>query len=469
MYMFSLSEMIEITGASLIGTHTRTGIDRITGAAVDSRKVKKGSLFVALKGDRTDGHLYLPDALSKGAAAVMISEDFQKADQFQTVRKELDIPVLVHENPLDGLQKLAAAWVRKFPDLIRIGITGSNGKTTTKEILAAILSEIAPTVKNRGNLNSEIGLPLAVLEIREEHRFGVFEMGVNHPGEMEQMVRVFDPQYGLITNVGTAHIGLLGSREGIAREKGTLFASLPANGIAFCPENFEWLDLYREMCRASFVSFGPESTLGMERIENRGLKGWELSYRGAEFHLPLPGSHNLQNALAAIQAARSLGARTQHIRAGIEKMELLDGRSQIIDGPVTILHDGYNANAESVLAIFSTLKECVSSEQLVLVLGSMKELGDAAEVSHRMVGRGIAGLSPRLALLFGEEMNYAGREAKLNGYRGDIRHTDDFQQLRDMLCGSIHPGDVVLLKGSRSMELERLIPVLQHDCSEKAV
>jgi len=459
--LLTLAEVQQSTGAEL---HNFNGDPRrifVEDAAVDSRAVHRASLFVALKGDRTDGHLYLDAAERNGASAALVSREFfQSGDSAESV-KSTTLPLLVHENPLAGLQQLAAAWIDRFPALVKIGVTGSNGKTTTKEILAAILSTAAPTVKNQGNLNSEIGLPLAALHVRDEHRYGVFEMGINHHGEMDQMVRVLRPHHGVITNVGTAHIGLLGSREDIAREKGKLFSALPAEGYGFYPESFDWLGLYREICGAALVPYGIKSTEGVGEVSSLGLKGWEIEYEGIRILLPLPGNHNLSNAMAAIQAARTLGITREYVKSGIEHMVLLDGRSQIIEGPVTIVHDGYNANTESMLAIFDTLGRSVDAGSLIVVLGSMKELGDRTETSHRRIGKGLTELGPRSILLFGKEMAAAYEEVQHSGYTGLLKHTEEFDELKEIVDRAVRPGDTVLLKGSHSMELERLIPGLQ--------
>jgi len=459
--LFTLAEALHMSGSSLHNCSRDPQGIAVCGAAVDSRKLEEGFLFVALKGERTDGHCFIRDAEKRGATAALVSVDFIKSMDGSELVAGLSMPLMVHEDPLAALQQLAAAWVDRFPQLIRIGVTGSNGKSTTKELLAAILSASAPTVKNPGNLNSEIGLPLAVLQIGEEHRYGVFEMGVNHQGEMEQMVRVLRPRHGLITNVGTAHIGLLGSREGIAREKVGLFSALPSDGFGFYPEGFEWIDLFRSECAASLVSFGLKSTEGIESVEALGLKGWRIRYEARDLHLAQPGKHNLNNCLAAIQVARSLGIGPDEVKRGVEKVMLLEGRSQVIDGEVTIVHDGYNANTESMMAMLATLRESIAVERLIVVLASMKELGDDAEAYHRLLGRELAGFGPKAVLLFGGEMRAAYEEAARNGYRGILRHTNDFEELRTLVSGTVCAGDTVLLKGSRSMELERLIPVLR--------
>lgn len=465
---FAAAEMAQIDVLTEKEGGKRLGMKAVEGIAVDSRKVKGNFLFVALKGEQTDGHLYLRDALAKGASAVLVNRSYTTTEDFRAFAAENEVSVLVHDDSLKGLQELAKSWIARTPSLLRIGVTGSNGKTTTKEMIAAILAELAPTVKNEGNLNSEIGLPLAVFGVEPRHRYGVFEMGVNHPGEMDQMVEVLSPDYGLITNVGTAHIGPLGSREGIAAEKGRLFAALPEDGMGFYPEGSEWEEYFKGLCRAPMVSFGPETTGGMEQLEDLGMEGWKISYEGTVLHLRLPGRHNLQNLMAAVRVARSLGVEPEQVKKGVEGLEAIDGRSQLIDGTVRILHDSYNANGDSMQALFGTLKKGVPGERLVLVLGSMKELGDYAEASHREIGESLVALAARGAFLFGDEMKFAFREAEERGFSGELRYTDDYGELEEMVRRFVKPGDTVVLKGSHSMGLERLVQVLRELKFEEA-
>lgn len=465
--LFSLSKALKMANLSLREYAGDPKEIQIRNVQVDSRKVTPGSLFVALKGEQTDGHRFLDDAARRGAVAALVNRSSVESSDLQGQAVSKTLPLLVHEDSLKGLQELAASWIKQFPHVIRIGVTGSNGKTTTKELLSSILAELAPTIKNEGNLNSEIGLPLAAFGTRFKHRFGVFEMGVNHPGEMDQMVSVLKPDYALITNVGTAHIGLLGSREGIAQEKGRLFSSLPADGIGFIPEDFEWREYYTTVCRAPLVPYGSAKTGGVEKVEGLHLAGWKIVYEGEEVRFPLPGAHNLQNALAAIQVARTLGASPEQVKRGLEKIVAIDGRSQVFEGSLRIVHDSYNANTDSVKAMLKTLKDGVELDRLVVVLGAMKELGEATEQEHRAVGAVLAELGARGIFLFGEEMTYAGEELKRRGRNENIWYSTEYEELKNFLCDFVQPGDTVLLKGSRSMELERLIPTLQNLFSEK--
>ncbi|MFW6360660.1 MAG: UDP-N-acetylmuramoyl-tripeptide--D-alanyl-D-alanine ligase [Spirochaetota bacterium] len=458
--LFSVREAAEMAQCTLVYEGRAVHSAFVSGVATDSRMVGRNFLFVALKGERTDGHRFIHQAVENGAAAVLIAHSYTQTPEYRDNLHDVEIPILTHENPLRALQLLASAYINEFPQLLKIGITGSNGKTTTKELLAAILAEVAATVKNEGNLNSDIGLPLSVFKVRERHHFGVFEMGINHVGEMQTMVDVLRPLYGVITNIGTAHIGLLGSREGIAREKGSLFSSLPADGIGFVPDTFEWREYYTRICRAPLVPFGTEATVGVHKTINHHLNGWTIAYENEQIRFRLPGVHNLNNAMAAIQVARTLGARPEQIKAGLEKHEILQGRSQVIEGAITIVQDSYNANAESVIAILSTLQDAAAG-RLVVVLGAMKELGDKAESSHRKVGSAIANMNAAAVFLFGEEMEYAYQEALQQGFQGVLKHSNDFKELSRLVAESVQARDTVLLKGSRSMELERLVPELE--------
>ncbi|MFO7731109.1 MAG: UDP-N-acetylmuramoyl-tripeptide--D-alanyl-D-alanine ligase [Spirochaetia bacterium] len=458
--LFSVQEAAEMAQCTLVYEGGKIHSACISGVATDSRKVGRDFLFVALKGERTDGHRYISQAIENGASALLLSQGFINSGEYTRELQDVHVPILAHENPLRAMQLLASEYLKGFPQLMKIGVTGSNGKTTTKELLASILSEIASTVKNEGNLNSDIGLPLSVFQVREQHHFAVFEMGINRVGEMQTMVDVLQPHYGAITNIGSAHIGLLGSQEGIAREKGSLFAALPADGIGFYPETFEWKSYFTRICRAPLVPFGPETTVGVYKTVSRGLKGSTITYENIPVELKLPGIHNLHNALAAIQVARTLGARPAQVKAGLERYETLEGRSQIIEGAATIVQDSYNANAESVNAILSTLQDGVSG-RLIVVLGAMKELGERAEPSHRKVGSVIAGIDAEAVFLFGEEMRFAYQEAQLQGFQKRLQYTTEYSELAQWVSDFVQPGDTVLLKGSRSMELERLVPHIE--------
>ncbi len=430
----------------------------IEGVAVDSRKCEKGDLFVALKGERTDGHRFLKDAVSRGAAALMVDRSFFQRPEGRAVGFEsLGVPVLIAENGLKSLQQLAKARLRDFNDLQRIAVTGSNGKTTTKELIASVLSSIGRTVKNPGNLNSEIGLPQALLSVRAEDRYGIFELGINHPGEMDLLTDIYRPQFTVITSIGTAHIGLLGSREAIAREKAKALEVLPEDGRAFIPAACEWGEYLEAFSSAPVEKFGERNSEGVEAVETRGLEGWRIRYDGTEITLPLPGRHNLSNALAAIHVGRHFGVDAEGIRKGIEAVSLPEGRSRLHTGPITIFEDSYNANLDSMKPVIEELARDVRPGSLVLVLGAMKELGDEAENAHRELAETVLGSGAKGVFLIGEEMRWTEESLKSLGFSGRLMLSEDFNELEGALLDYLEGGETVLLKGSRLMELERLV------------
>jgi len=337
-----------------------------------------------------------------------------------------------------------------------VGITGSSGKTTTKECLGCILSQRFKTAINPGNLNSEIGLPQALFSIRPEHEIGVFEMGVNHVGEMDDLVQVWEPSYALITNIGTAHVGIFGSRRTIAEEKKKIFSCVPSTGRAFVWEDDEYLKFLGKGLSVKLEFFGPRTLAGYESSRDAGLDGWVIQYRGTEIAFPLTGSHNLLDSLAAIAMADALGCDSADIKAGLESVKPLFGRSEIIKGAVTIIQDCYNSNPDSVSRSLDFCDSVLWKGRRVYVLGSMKELGPESESAHRALGRRAGASRAGALLFFGEETAYAAEEAKAVGFRGALVQTDNFDALAKEAVKMLRDGDLWLLKGSRGMELERL-------------
>lgn len=430
------------------------------GIAVDSRKLRRGDLFVALAGERTDGHRFLADAVSRGAAGVLVNEAFLRGEEGRAFLASAEVPVLAAEESLAALQRMAAARLRSFPGLTRVAVTGSNGKTTTKELVAAVLSRLGSTVKNSGNLNSEIGLAQALMEIRSHHEYGVFELGINHPGEMDLLTEVYPPQYTVITSIGTAHIGLLGSREAIAEEKGKAIAALPSSGRGFIPEDCIWKDYLASISSAALVPFGIESTEGLESVEDLGFDGWRLRYEGREILLSLMGRHNLSNALAAVTVGRFLGASPEQIAGGLEDLSLPAGRSRSLRGRVNIFEDSYNANLDSMRAVIGEMSRRVEGDELVLVLGAMKELGEETEPAHRELAEICLESAAKGIFLLGEEMRSTVEVLNRGGYTGHLRYSESFEELEEELLAFLRGGDTLLLKGSRVMELERLVEPL---------
>ena len=435
----------------------------IRSVVIDSRQADRGSLFVALPGSRVDGHDFIYQALEKGAAAVLAAEGrwSELAPELEAKFERRGASLILAGDTLSALQELGKNHLRRYTRLLRIGVTGSNGKTTTKEILASIISLHAPTIASEGNLNSETGLPLSCFRIREEHRVAVFEMGINHPGEMRVLADIFQPDIAVITNIGTAHIGLLGgSRQDIAREKREIFHHFSGTEKAFLFEGEEFYSYLGEGLQGTVVPFGPQSTKGFEGSEDLGLDGTVIHWEGLRIRFPLFGAHNVLNALASISVAAELGINKEKIAQGLERIRPLFGRSQIIRAPVTVVQDCYNANPDSVRQLFSFLSGLSWQGRKIAVLGSMRELGEHSREAHRLIGREAAVAGFQGLFFFGEEMEGAFQAAGKAGYPGELAWSADWTLLRKQVLGFVRPGDLVVLKGSRALELERLVPDL---------
>lgn len=458
--LFTAADAARIAGGKLL-IHDRGGVV-ISAVAVDSRRVSEGSLFVALPGERTDGHEFLAQATRAGAAALLVSEKEadRRSAQLAGITAGNGPAVIVVPDTLKALQGLAASYLRRFSGVTRIGVTGSNGKTTTKEIIGAIISRGNPTAVNEGNLNSEIGLPVACFAVGPIHRYAVFEMGMNHRGEMDVITDIVRPDMALVTNIGVAHIGILGSQEEIAREKKRIFAHFDGRQTAFLPEDDRFRAFLAEGVRGRIVSFGPRSTPGYRGSESQGLDGTLIHWEGSRIRFPLFGPHNLANALGAISVARELGVPNADIRDGLEAVAPLFGRSQIIRGPVTVIVDCYNANPDSMKEALAFTAEVPWEGRRIVVLGAMLELGDETEAAHRALGESLRDSRFDAVLLAGAEMERAWRALEGSDAAARGRWSADVEGLSAHLARLVKPGDLVLLKGSRGLELERLLPLV---------
>jgi UDP-N-acetylmuramoyl-tripeptide--D-alanyl-D-alanine ligase len=452
--LFSASEVASAVGGSLVGKADAS----VGSVIVDSRKVEPSSLFVALPGERSDGHAYVEQALRSGASCVIARSDRRASlgSGVEALAAEVGAALVFVPDALSALQALAASYRRRFKGLLRLGITGSSGKTTTKECVASILGRSRSVILNPGNLNSDIGLPLSVFAIREAHEVGVFEMGMNRSGEMGELAAVYEPDIALITNVGTAHIGILGTRDAIAAEKKKIFSRFDGRQAGFVWEDDDYRDFLREDVRGEVLDFGPRSTSGLRVVRNRGLGGYDLEWRGREFRFALPGRHNLVDAIGALAASVRAGASDDDVAEGLASVKPLFGRSELLEGELTILRDCYNANPDSVEAAIGLCDSVEWAGRKVYALGTMLELGDESESAHRAMGE-TAGKSAADALFFfGEEAKPAFEAARLAGFKGPVFFETDFDRLLAEARAYLRSGDLVLLKASRGMALERL-------------
>ncbi len=436
----------------------------ITNVVVDSRKAREGSLFVALPGENADGHDYIAAALALGASCILAAAD-KKAGVLEALPPSGlgKASIIFVDSPLAGLQGLAREHRRRVKGLLRIGVTGSSGKTTTKECIAAALEPAFPAgslVMNEGNLNSDIGLALALFTIEPSHTVGVFEMGMNRKGEMEELVSIYEPDIAVITNIGTAHIGMIGSRDGIAAEKKTIFKGFDGRQTGFVWEEDSYKAFLSAGVKGKIVEFGCGSTVGLREYRSLGLAGWSLDWFDQTILFPLPGRHNLLNACAALSVASELKLDPALVAGGLASVKPIFGRSEIFEGRISLVRDCYNANPDSVAAAMDLCDSVESRGRKIYVLGSMRELGEASEHEHEAMGARAASSSADGLFFFGEEARASYRAALSLATGKHCFHTDDIEALISTVFAYLKDGDLVLAKASRGLALERFTDAL---------
>jgi UDP-N-acetylmuramoyl-tripeptide--D-alanyl-D-alanine ligase len=446
----------------------------ITEAVIDSRCAIPGSIFVALPGERVDGHSFVGNAFDLGASFALVDKD--QSDSFNQIdlRKGLSpekIPdvsqplCLLVDNSLEALQRIAAFW-RDRLDLEVIGITGSVGKSTTKELIAEVISRRYPTLKNEGNLNNEIGLPLTVLGLTRGHRRAVLEMGFYVPGEIKFLCEIAKPHIGVVTNIGTVHAERAGSQSEIARGKAELVQALPKDGFAILNYDDPLVRQMADETEATVLFYGltPEADLWADQVEGLGLEGirFRLHYKNEVIHLRVPmlGQHSVHTALRAAAVGLAEGLGWQEIVSGLRfghmQLRLMAVRS---DQGALLLDDTYNASPQSTMAALNLLEELDGRK--VAVLGDMLELGQYERQGHQMVGIRAAEVA-ELLITVGQRAHLIAQAAKETGLSIEkIIEVDETAQAIDVLREQLHSDDVVLIKGSRGMRMDAISPALE--------
>ena len=446
--METLYAVAQRIGARLEGNNV--GFNRVV---TDTRTLTKGDLFVALKGENFDGHEFVARAAKSGAVGAIVSHHI-----------DCPLPQIIVEDTLIALQEYAASWRNDFT-LPVVAVTGSNGKTTTKQMLSAIFAARGPVLATLGNLNNHIGLPLTLLSLRREHATAVIEMGASHLKEIELLTRLTRPNIGVITQAGDAHLEGFGSREGVARGKGELFAGLGREGVAVINADDAFAPLWREIAKnSSMLSFGlseqadvralhvqpfpAESPVG-SRFELRAPEGRQV------VTLPLPGRHNVNNALAAAACAVALGMDLKDIAAGLARMDAPQGRLSWKATPegARLLDDSYNANPTSLQAGMELLASLAGER--VLVLGGMAELGANAPQLHHEAGLSARKLGINRLYTLGPLAAEAAR-----GFGEGAQAFEDFNELAAALRPHLNKNVAILVKGSRSSRMERVVAAL---------
>lgn len=451
-----ISDIKKLNGVEIINQKL---FKKISDVSIDSRKLKPGDLFFAIKGENFDGHDFIDEVISKGASAVVIEKKY--LEKF----KDKNYPLVVVEDTTKALGELARIYRDKF-DVKVIGLTGSNGKTTTKEMIAEILSQKFKTLKSEGNLNNYFGVPLNLFRLQKSHEVAVIEMGINHFGEMGALCEIANPDFGLVTNIGTAHIEFLKSREGIAEEKGKLFKYLiRKNGFGFINSDEK---LIKEQAKGlkRKLTFGFSSKADVRgkiiSLNNLAQPVLKVTYRSKSVVINLPtfGIHTAQNALSAAAVGLKFGVSLKKIKSALEAFKSYDKRMQVIeiDG-YTIINDTYNASPESMKMAIQTMSMMKGYFQKVAVLGDMLELGEFSEKFHRELANYLKENGIQKVFFFGEFTKSSFEEAlKLEC---DAKHFDDKKQIADEIKKTIPEGSLILLKGSRKMKMEEIIEYLK--------
>ncbi len=428
------------------------GAVRVTTVCTDSRALAAGGLFLALRGENFDGHAFVADAVRLGAAGAVV-------DTVPDGLPENFVLIEVAET-LAALQQIAAYYRRSLP-LKSVAITGSNGKTTTKDFTASVLSERFRVLKTAGNLNNHIGLPLTILRAGMDDQVGVFEIGMNHAGETEPLARIARPDVAIITNVGVAHIEFLGSRDAIAREKGMLAEAVPEDGAVILDADDEYTDSISRRSKARAVLCG----IGAGDIRASGIR---IDAGGSRFHVNafgeefeartgVPGEHMVRNALFAIAAGIIFGLSPAECAAGLARANLTSGRfeQKTIRG-IHVIDDSYNANPDSMIAALRTLAQIPAQGQRIAALGRMGELGTEAERGHHRVGEAAGELGIDCVVGVGNEAAWISQSARTNGVR-HVFQVGSTKEAAGLLRTLAHPGDVLLVKGSRLSRMEKIV------------
>ncbi|MBK7648403.1 MAG: UDP-N-acetylmuramoyl-tripeptide--D-alanyl-D-alanine ligase [Betaproteobacteria bacterium] len=443
-----LSQVADATQGRLIGNDVE-----VTGVSTDTRTVADGQLFIALSGERFDAHDFLDQAITAGATALLVSDESKLPAGCSAV--------VVGDDTRLALGRLAAAWRARF-SLPVIAVTGSNGKTTTKEMVAAILKVAFGTsvLSTRGNLNNDIGLPLTLLGLRPTHRAAVIEMGMNHPGEIAYLAQIGSPTVALVTNAQRAHLEGMGDLEEVAREKGSIFGGLLPNGVAIINADDTYADFWRGMAGVHAVrTFGIDHAADVRgAVRQHGLEiAIELSAAegAAAITLHIPGRHNARNAVAAAAACLAAGVTMADVAAGLEAFSGVKGRLQRRAGNkgAEILDDTYNANPDSVRAGIDVLAATIGRK--LMVLGDMGEIGEASGQFHDEVGGYAKSQGIDRLFAFGD----AAQQAVRNFGEG-AKHYCNIEKLIAAVDKELGPDTTVLVKGSRFMKMERVVDAL---------
>ena len=437
----TLSQLVEVLSATAANLSEADEAHLICGIQTDSRILKPGEVFVALRGEKFDGHNFVPMAIEKGAIAAIADFEYDNSE----------FPVLQVKDTLEAYQKIGRWWREQFSIPV-IGVTGSVGKTTTKELIAAVLATQGRVLKTYGNYNNEIGVPKTLLELGAEHDFAVIEMAMRGKGQIAELTQIARPTIGVITNVGTAHIELLGSEEAIASAKCELLAQMPAGSVAILNhDNPLLIETAAKVWQGKVLTFG----LSGGDIQGKLIDSETLEVAGMQLPLPLPGRHNATNFLAALAVAQVLGIDWSCLKSGV-MVDMPGGRSQRFTLPndVVILDETYNAAPEAMQAALHLLAD-TPGKRRIAVLGAMKELGERSHELHQQVGETVRrlNLDALLVLVDGQDAEAIAKSAQGIPSECFATHADLVASLKAF----VQEGDRILFKAAHSVGLDKVV------------
>lgn len=423
---------------------------------IDSRKVEAGGIFIATKGERVDGHDFILQVAKRGALGVVCEKKPENCD----------IPYILVEDSFLALKKIAEYYRQQLSVKV-VGITGSVGKTSTKEFIAGVISRKYSVLKTQGNFNNEVGLPLTVLSIREEHQVAVLEMGISDFGEMHRLSKIARPDICVITNIGQCHLENLGSREGILKAKSEIFDFMNPEGDIFVNGDDDMLVGAKLKTAKKPVHFGmdPLNEVYASDVMNKGLLGSSAVIHMGNYvfpvEIPLPGGHMVYNALAAAAVGNCLGLTKEEIKSGIAAVEAVGGRSHVIALPSrTIIDDCYNANPVSMKAAIDLLTMALGRK--VAILGDMFELGANEKELHGEIGAYAAEKKVDVLICVGS-LSKNMYDAACKVTTGEVFYFETRDEMMDMIWGLLKPGDNILVKASHGMHFEKVVETLQFD------
>ena len=468
MKVFRIKDLINAVSGKLIQGDINALVNPVS---IDSRTLNAGDLFFALTGPNFDGHHFILDVFDKGASGIIISK---KTNFFKKEKKEYKNKIVIEvKDTLKALMDWAKAFKKEYKTY-NICVTGSTGKTTTKELISSILSIKYPLLKTAGNYNNEIGISLTLFELKEYHKILITEMGMRGLGEIKDLTNLVKPDLAVVTNIGVSHIGLLGSKDKIFEAKSEILTSLNSNGIVVLNKDDSYYLKMQEMVKdKKIISFGIKNTSDIMATDIKLKNGKEMNfnfkvgkYLEKRIKIPLLGIHNVYNFLAASAVAYALGLDRNLIMRGLKSFEPIKMHMQLIDfyDDIKILNDSYNASPISVKSALLTFNQVAEKRRKIVVLGDMLELGKMTDFYHKQIGREIANSSIDILITLGDNGRIIAQSALENGMQGDCIFSfrkNSREKLSQKIASILKPMDFLLLKASREMEMEKVLRYLQ--------